>query len=181
MPSPTQRAILPTMRAPTLKEQLYGLAQDLFERPTPYRKPPRLHDIEIPKTWQDSLPYTLRTMAQEVAKTYDLPEELFLRQIQQESSFNPNAVNKRTGATGLLQLMPTTVKMFGVKNAKDPRQNLEAGGRYLRQLLDRFGGDQALALAAYNAGPTRVRRAGGIPDIEETKRYVQAILGGGRE
>jgi len=100
---------------------------------------------------------------------------MFVRQIQAESAFNPAAVSS-AGAIGLGQLMPATAKELGV-DPTDPAQNLEGAARYMRQQLDRFG-DPALALAAYNAGPSRVAKANGIPKITETQNYVAKILGG---
>jgi hypothetical protein len=100
---------------------------------------------------------------------------LFLRLVQQESGFNPNA-RSPVGAQGLAQLMPATARELGV-DPSDPMQNLAGGAKYFRQQIDRFQ-DPALALAAYNAGPSRVAKAGGIPNIAETQNYVRAIMGG---
>jgi len=93
-----------------------------------------------------------------------------------ESGFNSHAVSKR-GAVGLMQLMPATATRFGVSNAYDPRQNVHAGARYLKFLIDRFGKDIRLALAAYNAGEEAVDRNGGqIPPFTETMAYVPRVL-----
>src|SRR6202035_2690996 len=93
-----------------------------------------------------------------------------------ESGFNPRAVSKR-GAVGLMQLMPATATRFGVSNRYDPRENVHAGARYLRFLIDRFGQDVSLALAAYNAGEEAVDRNGGqIPPFTETMAYVPRVL-----
>jgi soluble lytic murein transglycosylase-like protein len=93
-----------------------------------------------------------------------------------ESGFNPRAVSKR-GAVGLMQLMPATATRFGVSNRYDPRENVHAGARYLRFLIDRFGQDVSLALAAYNAGEGAVERNGGrIPHFTETMAYVPRVL-----
>jgi soluble lytic murein transglycosylase-like protein len=93
-----------------------------------------------------------------------------------ESGFNCRALSKR-GAMGLMQLMPATAQRFGVSNAYDPRQNVHAGARYLKFLMDRFGQDVRLALAAYNAGEQAVDRSGGqIPPFEETLEYVPRVL-----
>jgi hypothetical protein len=100
---------------------------------------------------------------------------LFLRLVKQESGFNPNA-RSPVGAQGLAQLMPATARELGV-DPLDPMQNLAGGAKYFRQQMDRFQ-DPALALAAYNAGPSRVAKAGGIPNIAETQNYVRAIMGG---
>jgi soluble lytic murein transglycosylase-like protein len=112
--------------------------------------------------------------ARGLANKYDIPEDLFLRLVQQESGWNPNAVSPK-GATGLAQLMPATARALGV-DINDPEQNLEGGARYLRSMYDKFG-SWRLALAAYNAGPGAVEQYGGIPPYAETKNYVKAILG----
>jgi soluble lytic murein transglycosylase-like protein len=93
-----------------------------------------------------------------------------------ESGFNSRAVSKR-GAVGLMQLMPSTASRFGVSNLFDPRENVHAGARYLKFLMDRFGHDVRLALAAYNAGEDAVDRNGGqIPPFTETMAYVPRVL-----
>ena len=93
-----------------------------------------------------------------------------------ESGFNSRAVSKR-GAMGLMQLMPATATRFGVSNPYDPLQNVHAGARYLKFLIDRFGQDVSLALAAYNAGEDAVDRNGGqIPPFSETMAYVPRVL-----
>jgi soluble lytic murein transglycosylase-like protein len=94
--------------------------------------------------------------------------------VWQESRWNPQAVSPK-GAMGLAQLMPATARDLGV-NPADPVQNLHGGARYLRYLLDTFDGDVEKALAAYNAGPARVRNAGGVPPIAETRAYVASIV-----
>jgi soluble lytic murein transglycosylase-like protein len=93
-----------------------------------------------------------------------------------ESGFNSRAVSKR-GAVGLMQLMPSTASRFGASNPYDPRENVRAGARYLKFLIDRFGHDVPLALAAYNAGEEAVDRNGGqIPPFTETMAYVPRVL-----
>lgn len=113
-------------------------------------------------------------VARAVAGKHGIPEDLFLRLVQQESGFNPAAVSVK-GATGLAQLMPGTAAQLGV-DINDPRQNLEGGARYLKMMYARFGNWQH-ALAAYNAGPEAVQKHGGIPPYKETQGYVLAILG----
>jgi soluble lytic murein transglycosylase-like protein len=92
-----------------------------------------------------------------------------------ESGFNPNAVSS-AGAQGLGQLMPGTARSLGVTDSFDPQQAADGAARYLRQQLDRFGGDPARALAAYNAGPGAVERFGGVPPYAETQAYVRRVL-----
>jgi soluble lytic murein transglycosylase-like protein len=94
--------------------------------------------------------------------------------IQTESRFNPLAVS-RVGAQGLMQLMPTTARHVGIENPFDPRENILGGTKYLSTLLDRFKGNTARALAAYNAGPTVVARHRGLPPYRETQGYVRKI------
>jgi soluble lytic murein transglycosylase-like protein len=110
----------------------------------------------------------------ELAAKYDISPTLLEAVVWQESRWNTAAVSP-VGARGLAQLMPGTARQMGV-NPHDPNANLEGGARYLRLQLDAFGGDIEKALAAYNAGPGRVLRAGGVPAIRETQLYVAAIL-----
>ena len=91
--------------------------------------------------------------------------------IRAESDGKSDAVSSK-GATGLMQLMPGTAKEMGVTDSKDPLQNIRGGAKYLKMQLDAHGGDHALALAAYNAGPANVKKYGGIPPFQETQEYV---------
>jgi soluble lytic murein transglycosylase-like protein len=113
-------------------------------------------------------------VAKAAARKHGVPEDLFLRLVQQESGWNPVAVSTK-GATGLAQLMPGTAEKLGVDIA-DPEENLDGGARYLRMMFDKFG-TWELALAAYNAGPGAVEQHNGIPPYAETENYVKAILG----
>jgi soluble lytic murein transglycosylase-like protein len=113
-------------------------------------------------------------VARDAARRYGVPEDLYLRLVQQESGWNSGAVSPK-GAVGLAQLMPETAARLGV-DATDPDENLDGGARYLRQQYDTFGTWQ-LALAAYNAGPGAVQQYSGIPPYAETQNYVLAIWG----
>ncbi len=107
------------------------------------------------------------------ARKYDLDPLLIRAVIEVESAFKPYAVSN-AGAGGLMQLMPGTAYHLGCRDRFDPEQNIEAGAKYLRQMKDRFG-DWTLAIAAYNAGPGNVERAGGVPPFAETQRYVVKV------
>ncbi|MFT4015147.1 MAG: lytic transglycosylase domain-containing protein [Paracoccus sp. (in: a-proteobacteria)] len=112
--------------------------------------------------------------AKAMAKKHGVPEDLFLRLVQQESGWNPSARSHK-GARGLAQLMPGTAAKLGV-DAGDPLQNLEGGARYLRMMYNTFG-SWRLALAAYNAGPGAVAKYGDVPPFRETRNYVRIIHG----
>ena len=122
-----------------------------------------------------AVPPGFKAKVSELAARFDLSPALIEALVWQESRWRTNAVSP-VGARGLAQLMPGTARELGV-NADDPFANLEGGARYLRAQLDRFDGDVEKALAAYNAGPGRVIRSGGIPRIRETQTYVASIMG----
>ncbi len=118
----------------------------------------------------------IRPLIEEVAAREGLTPDLLRAVIEKESAFVPCAVSPK-GAQGLMQLMPATAADLGVHDPFDARENVAAGARFLKQLLDRYGGNLVLGLAAYNAGPRRVDEAGGVPAIPETLNYVSKILG----
>lgn len=122
-----------------------------------------------------AIPPEYMAKVQELAARFDLSPSLLEAVVWQESRWRADAIS-HAGARGLAQLMPGTARYLGV-DPDDPMQNLEGGARYLREQLDLFEGDLEKALAAYNAGPGRVIRADGIPNIRETRQYVAAIMG----
>ncbi|AUX70525.1 transglycosylase [Porphyrobacter sp. HT-58-2] len=133
------------------------------------------HAIADPARHAAGIPPRYSAKIAELSQRFDLSPSLLEALVWQESRWNESAVSP-VGAQGLAQLMPGTARYLGV-DPRDPYANLEGGARYLREQLDRFDGDLEKALAAYNAGPGRVERAGGIPNIRETKQYVAAIMG----
>ena len=118
----------------------------------------------------------IKVMIREVSARYRVDPALVRAVIETESNWNSSAVS-RNGALGLMQLVPGTAQELGVNDAFDPKQNLDGGVRYLHSLLQRYNGDLDKALAAYNAGPGAVDRAGGIPRYRETQNYVQKVTG----
>ncbi len=134
----------------------------------------QLHPLSITDALDAAGPTRWRARVAELAAKYDISPALFEAVVWQESRWN-EAARSPVGARGLAQLMPGTAAQMGV-NPGDPTANLEGGARYLRMQLDAFGGDIEKALAAYNAGPGRVQKAGGIPRIRETQAYVASIM-----
>ena len=111
----------------------------------------------------------------DAAKRHGVSFSLLKAIIKAESDFNPRAVSKK-GAMGLMQIMPRNINLLGVKDPFDPRENIDAGARYFKQLYERFKGKLALSLAAYNAGPQAVDHYKTIPPYEETEEYVKRVL-----
>ena len=117
----------------------------------------------------------IEPMVREIAQREGLTPQLLRAVIEKESSYLPCAVSP-AGAEGLMQLMPDTASGLGVDDPFDPRQNVDGGARYLKQMIDRYGGNLLLGLAAYNAGPGRADNAGAFPLPAETTNYVSGIL-----
>ncbi|MDD9715561.1 lytic transglycosylase domain-containing protein [Dinoroseobacter sp. PD6] len=178
---PIGQALADTTRSTNSRASLFSSQTSVLDRrgATQYSHSVRLQprsisrDGEIP-SYRGSYRGPYLDMARNAARRHGIPEDLFLRLVQQESGFNPKAVSHK-GAIGLAQLMPGTARMLGV-NPHDPQQNLEGGARYLRTQYLRFR-NWRLALAAYNAGPEAVARHNGVPPFEETRNYVRRILG----
>lgn len=128
-------------------------------------------DFRVPR---GSTSAQIKGWIRETSAKYGLDPCLVQALIEIESGGNPAAVSPK-GAQGLMQIMPGTAQDLKLKDSFDAARNIEAGTRYLRQLLDRFNGDVKLALAAYNAGPGTVSRCGGVPPIPETRQYIEKI------
>ena len=126
--------------------------------------------FRLPST--DLAPYMSEIRA--AAERYAVPESLISAVIRVESGFNPRAVSRK-GARGLMQLMPATASILGVRNSFDPRENIDGGARHLRGLIERFANDVPLALAAYNAGENAVKKYRGVPPYRETQAYVKRV------
>ena len=150
---------------------------DHFESLPPEPKlgePPPHAALQVPAE-NARQPLDLDEVIKAASGTYRLDPDLVNSVIRAESGFNVRAVSPK-GAQGLMQLMPQTASELGVRNAFDPRANVEGGARYLRELLERYDFDLVKALAAYNAGPQRVEQYGGMPPYYETKVYVARIV-----
>ena len=127
----------------------------------------------VPRSKNDSSPQTINAFIQTAATEHGIDPLLIKAIIKAESNFDPTAVSPK-GAQGLMQLMPATAKDLQVADPFDPQSNITGGTKYLRSLLDSFGWDMELSLAAYNAGPGRVK--GRIPNIIETRIYIAKVL-----
>jgi soluble lytic murein transglycosylase-like protein len=137
---------------------------------------PAMPATEAPEAECSPIPdVELTPMIDAAAQTHSVQPKLLRAVMEQESGLRPCAVSPK-GAQGLMQLMPDTAGQLGVEDPFDPKQNIEGGARFLKQLLDKYKGDLPLALGAYNAGPSAVDQTGKVPDIPETRDYVAAIL-----
>jgi soluble lytic murein transglycosylase-like protein len=128
----------------------------------------------VPAPVQPAAQPLYRDLVEAAAKRYNMDADLITSVIAVESNFDPKAVSRRN-ARGLMQLLPETAARLGVKNIDDPAENIDAGTRYLRDMLQKYSNNLALALAAYNAGPERVQRYGRVPPYGETVSYVRRV------
>ena len=128
----------------------------------------------FPAPVKERLDVPFEELIRAAAEKHGVEAQLIASVIAVESNFNPRAVSRKL-AQGLMQLMPETAARFAVTNMFDPAQNIEAGTRYLKELLERYGQDLRLALAAYNAGPERVEQYQGVPPYRETRSYVRKV------
>jgi soluble lytic murein transglycosylase-like protein len=169
-----QRASIETQRA-AVKQQVQPVGQPtaaFFTVPwTESLSPAPAAVAECNPVPEDQIAPIVREMSRREGLTPDLLRAV----IEKESSYLPCAVSS-AGAEGLMQLMPDTAASLGVEDPFNPRENVDGGARYLRQMLDRYGGDLMQALAAYNAGPTRADKIAGFPLPAETTSYVSDIL-----
>jgi hypothetical protein len=129
--------------------------------------------VPVPPTPQPEVKTPYRELVEAAAARYSVDADLISSVIEVESKFDPKAVSPKN-ARGLMQLLPETAARLGVQNIMDPKENIEAGTRYLRDLLQKYNNDLALALAAYNAGPDKVQ-SGRVPPIAETISYVRRV------
>lgn len=131
-------------------------------------------DVFIPLPPAPPVEAPIKEIVRAAAARYSVDADLISSVIAAESNFDPKAVSKRN-ARGLMQLLPETAARFGVQNIFDPKENIDAGTHYLRDLLQRYNNNLVLALAAYNAGPERVQQFGRVPPYAETVSYVRRV------
>jgi soluble lytic murein transglycosylase-like protein len=172
-PPPTaaelQRAAIAQQRA-AIRKQAENLG--LWLMPLDGKPPPETAEPPDCGPLDDSL---VNPLIEDAAKQESLDPKLLRAVVGQESAFRPCAASAK-GAQGLMQLMPETAAELGVANPFDPKQNLDGGARFLKQLIDKYKGDLPQALGAYNAGPKTADQSGGVPDLQETRDYVDSIL-----
>jgi soluble lytic murein transglycosylase-like protein len=142
--------------------------------PPPPVVPPVSDTLHVSDTLIDGVPISLRTLVDTISVNYGVDPALVRAVIKAESNFNRWAISNK-GALGLMQLIPTTGRRYGVQDFFDPQQNVDGGVRHLKFLLEKFKGNLDLSLAAYNSGENLVERLGRVPSIPETANYVRKV------
>jgi soluble lytic murein transglycosylase-like protein len=172
-----QRAAMALTRASVSRQQVIGTVMDeeIPALPVVNALPAVKEIAALPPPCDPLPPAAITPIVENAARAHNLETDLLRAVIAQESAFRPCAVSPK-GARGLMQLMPATLEQFKVDDPFDPAANVNAGAKFLRQLLNSYGGDLARALGAYNAGPANVPRLGALPNFPETRNYVQSIL-----
>ena len=150
------------------KTKTQNFSQILNEKIQASIKPKPIDDLS-------KLPEDFNSFIEKVSTEHGVNSDLIRCIIKKESRFNPSVRSYR-GASGLMQLMPSTARSLGVKNLHDPYQNVQGGVKYISKLIKRFDGNIPKALAAYNAGPRNVEKYGGVPPFKETQNYINDIL-----
>jgi soluble lytic murein transglycosylase len=163
--APAQRAVRLVIKEPALAPAPRMLVSNFRDRLL----------AELARPVPLPMPTSYDGLIREIAQRYDVEYALVKAVIKAESDFDRLAVSRK-GALGLMQLMPATAALHQVRDVFLPRDNIEGGCRHLRLLLDRYGGNIPLAVAAYNAGTRRVEEAGGVPPILETREYLARVL-----
>ena len=177
--SPKETKLAPSSTAPAMQDRTIAVVREqpksaqlgLRAKAVSPASKTQVAALQIPQSaaW-------ISDIVEQAAVRHAVDPNLVRAIVQVESNFNPHAVSRK-GAIGLMQLMPRTAKSLNVSNPYDPAQNVDAGVRHFKELLDSYGGNLELSLAAYNAGVTAVHRSGGVPHYAETRNYVKKITG----
>lgn len=157
--------------------RIYQIKKEFALPPVKDAAAPKAHRVKAAVSDAPPVKFkqNLSDIIAKASKKYSLTPELISSIIKQESGFNSSAVSPK-GAKGLMQLMPKTAAELGVKNILDPEENVMAGTKYLRNLLDIYKGNMKAALSAYNAGPGNVDANQNVPNIKETREYLKRVL-----
>ena len=166
-----------SLPSPSSPEVSASKPSEFFTLPWPGSLPLSVRNVQVATDSCDALGSSeVSKLVQSAAGKHGLSPDLLRSVMKQESAFKPCALST-AGAMGLMQIMPETADLLHLDDPFDPPSNVDAGAKFLKMMLDRFGGDVTLALAAYNAGPGAVEKAGGVPPINETLQYLANILG----
>ncbi|HEX3682645.1 MAG TPA: lytic transglycosylase domain-containing protein [Bryobacteraceae bacterium] len=166
-----------SLAGPSSPEVSRSKPSEFFTLPWPGSLPLSVPNVQIATDACGALGSSeVSKLVQSAAGKHGLSPDLLRSVMKQESAFKPCALST-AGAMGLMQIMPETADLLHLEDPYDPPSNVDAGAKFLKMMLDRFGGDVTLALAAYNAGPGAVEKAGGVPPINETLQYLANILG----